>query len=398
MCFCIKSTKKKIAAEDNYELPEPFSFKYELGPLLGTGGFGKVFSGTKKSQGIAIVLKVLHKKSDEVPKEVVILNHLPRHDSIIGLVDHFQHKSWYIVFEKYGYLWSNSSCDLFEMIEFYNKKRKADAMKNNTSSSISNRLCLNEDQVKNIINQLLNAVEFLRFHNVLHRDIKDENILIDQNHRIKLCDFGSATLLGKSSDFGDEVNDKNDDEELNAFGGVFSAFFGTIQYASPEVIRFNAYCGYMQEVWSIGILMYTMLFGFSPFQNKEEIIHQPIRYVLDPNAPMVISRECYMILKGCLNDNMIDRLTLNNLTSADWLNYKQQPFDHASLSWDIGPNNLYNKYSVDRYRKWNIVRRIGPPFELLHCLYARKEPRVEIESMVHRITRKDTKTGFAKVS
>ena len=380
MCFCIKSVKKKTV---EVSIPNPYHLKYEIGQLLGNGGFGKVYDGKDLRYKESIVIKVLHKKDQEVPREVLILQKLEKHPHIISPLEHFYHDSWYIVMEKFGNMWNNTSCDLFEMIEHFNVKKKT------IGYSVNNPfdLCLSENVVKKIINQLLLAVEFLRYHNVLHRDLKDENILVDQEFNIKLADFGSATLLGQGP------SNNSDEEELNKFGGVFSTFMGTIQYASPEVVRYNAYCGYKQEVWSFGILLFTMIFGYSPFQNKEEILYRELLFNgVKPSLSQCVSEGCKSLLLGCLHRDMNQRYSFENLILSEWLNYTPLNLSQKSQSWDKGPDSLYNIYSVDRYRSWSFVRKIGEPFDKLYQLHGRKDSLVD--SIVNKMTRIDTKIAL----
>eukprot|EP00835_Amoeboradix_gromovi_P005297 NODE_485_length_7794_cov_0.605848.p2 type:complete len:386 gc:universal NODE_485_length_7794_cov_0.605848:368-1525(+) len=385
MCFCIKSVKKKCVVLDQPDLPEPYHSKYELGQILGNGGFGKVFSGTSKTSKTAIVLKVLHRKDSDLPKEVQILQNLPNHHNVIKYLDHFYNNSWNIVLERFGYLWNNTSCDLFEMIEHYNHSRK-DRIAINENSPDS--LCMCEETVRIIMTQVVNAVEFLSYQNIIHRDIKDENILVDFNLHIKLADFGSATLINSN------VNKSKDEAELNRFGGVFNQFMGTIQYASPEVVRYHGYCGFMQEVWSLGILMFTLLFGYSPFKNKGEILFREIKFnSVKPHLAKSISNDCKSLLLGCLSRNMLERYTLNDIMDSKWLDYTPQQFVEPSVSWDMETNTLYNLYSLDRYRSWSLVRKIGEPFEVLYSTVPKRD---KISSFASKITRKDTKIGLSK--
>ncbi len=89
---------------------------------------------------------------------------------------------------------------------------------------------------------------------MLHRDVKDENVVIDERFRVKLIDFGSACDLPK-------------DEESS-----FANFFGTLDYCSPEVLQGNRYRGPELEAWTLGVLMYTMLFAEMPFDGVEDTV------------------------------------------------------------------------------------------------------------------------------
>ena len=106
---------------------------------------------------------------------------------------------------------------------------------------------MEEAECKNIFRQVVDAINHL--HNkagVVHRDVKDENVVLDGEGKIKLIDFGSAAYL------------KN---------GPFDVFVGTIDYAAPEVLQGKAYSGKEQDVWALGILLYTMVYKENPFYN-----------------------------------------------------------------------------------------------------------------------------------
>jgi len=120
--------------------------------------------------------------------------------------------------------------------------------------------------------------------------------VIDENYNIKIIDFGSATILPK--------NRKN---------RLFAQFNGTIQYASPEIIRGEMYSALAQEVWSMGILMYMLLCeGEHPFGDANNVV----------NKPLIINRQCSLecndLLYRMLDKNPSNRITIDEVYNHPW--------------------------------------------------------------------------------
>lgn len=106
---------------------------------------------------------------------------------------------------------------------------------------------VNENECKVIFKQIMIAINYLHDHNIYHRDIKLENILIDINKtKIKIIDFGFSCLAPKNK--------------------LLNFFCGTPSYMSPEIINKINYCGYTPDLWSIGVLFYILLYGVFPFK------------------------------------------------------------------------------------------------------------------------------------
>ncbi|KAI8615092.1 kinase-like domain-containing protein [Chytriomyces sp. MP71] len=127
---------------------------------------------------------------------------------------------------------------------------------------------LENDSAKHVFRQIANAVAFLHANNIVHRDLKDENIVIDSSFTAKLIDFGSAMILDENS-------------------GPFTRFHGTLHFAPPEVLLGAEYMPKAADVWACGVLLYTILCGETPFATFLQVVRKhfrPPRYNCDEEA------------------------------------------------------------------------------------------------------------------
>ena len=99
---------------------------------------------------------------------------------------------------------------------------------------------------KKIFYEVCRAIEYIHSKGIIHRDLKPENILIDKNYKIKLCDFGWSAKLSKSR----------------------KTFCGTYEYMAPEIFGNNKYDEKI-DIWSLGILLYELYHGYSPYKGKD---------------------------------------------------------------------------------------------------------------------------------
>ncbi|XP_066565930.1 PAS domain-containing serine/threonine-protein kinase [Amia ocellicauda] len=269
-------------------------FEEDYLPLsaLGKGAFGFVWKAQRRSDGEEVVVKFIRKNkivSDcwvddpdmgRVSQEIAILTRL-QHPNIIKVLEVFENESFFqMVMEKHG-----EGVDLFEFIE--------------------KQPCLDEPLASYIFRQLVAAVYYLRQRDILHRDIKDENVVINTDFHVKLIDFGSAAVLKP--------------------GRLFHTFCGTLEYCSPEVLLGNPYEGPELEMWSLGVALYTLLFGENPFCEVEETLEAQL------NPPFWISPELHTLLLGLLHPEPRERTTLEALLSCPWVG---QPINLAHYSWE----------------------------------------------------------------
>merc|ERR1712227_1094536 len=205
-----------------------------MGGTIGRGGFGTVFSGIRLQDKTRVAVKevykakIIKKMADgKMPLEVALMDQVKNVPGVIKILDWFEMpESFFIVMER---------CEGQDLFDF-----------------ISEHGALKETQARILFKQLLETVLMCHNNGVLHRDIKDENILIDAaNNKIKLIDFGSGTYL---------------------HDGVYNDFEGTRVYAPPEWIKYRRYTADGMTVWSLGVLLHDMVCGDIPFESDTQIL------------------------------------------------------------------------------------------------------------------------------
>lgn len=197
--------------------------KYKIEKIIGTGSFGSVFLATEKSTNRKVALKICPAWSDNIKKylrnEILILSllnscYFPKfYDA-----DHYNGIS--VICTEYC-----SGMTLMKFLEI-----------NQT---------LNEDTIMVIVNQIMDAMCYLHANNIVHRDIKLENIMITKKLKIKICDFGFATFFRENQKLKDSC--------------------GSTQYCSPEISEQMQYDGPANDIWTLGICMLKMCLGEKTF-------------------------------------------------------------------------------------------------------------------------------------
>ena len=252
---------------------------------LGEGAYGKVvLVQHRQDSGYKVILKCIDKerilvdtwvrdrKLGTIPSEIQIMSYLTNepHPNIMRIIDFFEDRKYYYL--ETPIFGNPPAIDLFDFIEV--------------------RSNLMESECKFIFRQIVLAICHLHKHGIAHRDIKDENVIVDENCVIKIIDFGSAgyTKLGP-----------------------FDVFVGTIDYASPEVLRGEKYDGRPQDVWALGILLYTMLYKENPFYNVDEIMEGDLR------IPYTFSEKCTNLIRRILVRDIPSRPTVADIMDDEWL-------------------------------------------------------------------------------
>ena len=169
---------------------------------------------------------------------------------------------------------------------------------------------LKEDHAREFFRQLLSAVKYLHENNVVHRDLKIENILIDSDGNLKIIDFGLSNFYVSS------LSDSSDSSLLVKL----STFCGSLYYAAPELLHGRPYFGPEVDVWSLGVILYVLVSGKVPFDDEKlPMLHQKIKEG-HVNYPSFLNTELVSLLKTMLVVNPTARATIGSLCSSEWVN------------------------------------------------------------------------------
>ena len=152
---------------------------------------------------------------------------------------------------------------------------------------------LSPEPLQRILAQIADAVCFLHEHSIVHRDIKDENVVLDPEGNVRLIDFGSAAYVREGRKFDTFSGTLECAHFSLLLRSLAPKVDGTTErsFAAPEVLKGARYSGKEQDIWALGVTLYCLLFGDTPFMARTEyelynvIVREPIR------VPLVMGRE-----------------------------------------------------------------------------------------------------------
>ena len=210
--------------------------KYDVLGVVGEGAYGIVYKCRNKETGKYVAIKKFKEIEDKLvqktmKRELKMLQML-KHDNVVDFQEAFIYKgNLFLVFE---YVEKN----LLEVLE---KSPEG----------------LNPKLIRSFVFQMCKAVHYLHINNMIHRDVKPENLLIDENMQLKLCDFGFARKI--------TLNEKNNNIE------AMTDYVATRWYRSPELLLSNGIYGPEVDYWAIGCIMGELADGNPMFPGENEV-------------------------------------------------------------------------------------------------------------------------------
>ncbi|KAI9315881.1 kinase-like domain-containing protein [Dichotomocladium elegans] len=294
--------KAKLAADYNELLKELSSSEmtsigyYKLGETIGEGSFGKVKIGTHKLTGQRVAIKRIHKKHVPMIAREIHHHRRLRHPNIVTLYEIIITESFIHVISEYC-----PGGELFDVLASCGR--------------------CPEQRARKWFRQLVSAIKYCHAQGVVHRDLKLENILLDAHDNAKLCDFGFARQA--------------DHRQL------LETFCGSLAYSAPEVIERRKYCGPETDIWSLAVVLYTLLAGELPFDDDSEIITQKKIVRVAYEIPYYFPPGAAELIRSMLQKNPSDRLTLEQISTHSWV----QQSDHEDIVLDEYSVNLASRSS-----------------------------------------------------
>ncbi len=269
---------------------------YKYGRLLGKGAFGKVNLSLHVLTGRLVAIKSINKSKltserhkAKIQLETSIMKSLSSSNYIVKIYETYQtQKHICIVME---YICAG------DLLSYIRKRSK-----------------LNENIAKFIFKQIILSLQFIHNKNIVHRDIKLDNILIDLNNKIKICDFGVSKKIN--------VNDIMYDQ------------CGTPAYIAPEILKNKGYEGFSVDIWSCGVVLYAMLSGTVPFKGND--LNELHNLIMKGKFNTIndISNDAKHLIKSLLEVDPKKRININNILNHPWL-----------INVDVNNNKNYNLFT-----------------------------------------------------
>ena len=256
-------------------------FGYILGKTLGSGAYAKVKTATSLKSSMCkgeVAVKIIDKKS--APKDVVA-KFLPREIETLKELDHENIIKLYDVVD--------TTETMYLVLEL--------ATSGDLLDFINSRRYLSERMARTLFTDLVTGIEICHSKNIVHRDLKCENLLLDSHLKLKISDFGFAR--------------KTDGQNLETYCGSYA-------YAAPEVILGQPYIGQAADVWSMGVILFAMLAGKLPFKDSDvRTLLAEISSVLV--YPSRLGDEVKHLIAQMLTFAPHERITTQEIQAHQWM-------------------------------------------------------------------------------
>ncbi|XP_039625234.1 MAP/microtubule affinity-regulating kinase 4 isoform X1 [Polypterus senegalus] len=258
----------------------PHIGNYRLLKTIGKGNFAKVKLARHIMTGREVAIKIIDKTQlnptslQKLFREVRIMKGL-NHPNIVKLFEVIETEKTLFLVMEYA-----SGGEVFDYLVSHGRMK--------------------EKEARAKFRQIVSAVHYCHQKNIVHRDLKAENLLLDADSNIKIADFG----------FSNEFT----------LGSKLDTFCGSPPYAAPELFQGKKYDGPEVDIWSLGVILYTLVSGSLPFdgQNLKELRERVLRGKY--RVPFYMSTDCENILRRFLVLNPTKRCTLEQIMKDKWIN------------------------------------------------------------------------------
>lgn len=260
---------------------------YSLGDTLGEGSYGTIKSAYSNKWKTHVAIKIINKR--KIPA-LILEKFLPRELEIVASLKH------------------SNILQIFEIIEERHSKvyvvtelcEGGDLM-----DLIISRGALPEESCRRLFRQLCQAVRYLHDKDLVHRDLKCENLLLDKDHNLRVADFGFSRRLAYEA--GRVV--------------LSETFCGSGVYAAPEVLQNVPYNPKASDVWSMGVILYVMLYALMPYDdsNLMNMVRMQLAHCVPFPSEASVSPEVRELIVSVLHPEVTRRLKVAEVLQHPWV-------------------------------------------------------------------------------
>ncbi len=316
---------KDYYLNNNCYPPTDISF-YKYGRIIGRGAFGKVNIGLNILTGRIVAIKSFNKKTiltENSKRKILYETNLMRnlcHPSVTKILETFESEQYILIIMEY--------ISGGNLQNFVKKRRK-----------------LSEKIAKILFRQIIQGISYIHSKGIVHRDIKLENILLDLNNIIKICDFGVGKIVKPGIKLKEQC--------------------GTPVYMAPEIVKGEEYEGFPVDIWSAGVALYIMLSGNIPFNRdnthdlQSAIVNLPFKKIEK------ISDKANDLLEKILEKDPEKRYTAIQILSPPWMNeYNDEDYDYNLEIKNVNKYHLFTNAESILLAKTHIDYRKAPKKDL----------------------------------
>ncbi|XP_026542456.1 testis-specific serine/threonine-protein kinase 1-like [Notechis scutatus] len=316
---------------------------YIMGGNLGEGSYAKVKSAFSERLKFDVAIKIIDRK--KAPPDF-LERFLPREIDILAKVNHHSIIKTYEIFETsngkvYIVMELGVQGDLLEFIKLKGE--------------------MPEDIARKMFRQLGAAIKYCHDSDIVHRDLKCENLLLDKDYHIKLSDFGFAKRLVRDED-GKVIYSKT--------------FCGSAAYAAPEVLQGIPYEPKIYDMWSLGVILYIMVCGSMPYDDSN--IRKMLRLQKEHRVHFPKSKnltiECKDLIYRMLQPDVSRRLRIEEVLSHIWV----QPGKIRAISaTSVGKNGESSRSTGEQKSEHRSEREKNHKSESKQTIGSTAAPRLE---------------------
>ncbi|RWS30820.1 hypothetical protein B4U80_04311 [Leptotrombidium deliense] len=313
MSETLNTTEESDEEEDDEIIPYKIGF-YEMYKTIGKGNFALVKLAKHCLTKTKVAIKIIDKRQldcenmKKIWREIEIMKKIEKHENLIRLYQVMQTKRYLMLCLEYA-----DGGEIFDYLVTNGK--------------------MNEKKAKKYFKQILNAIDYLHKNNIVHRDLKAENLLLSKNGKIvKLADFGFSNYFQSNS--------------------LLSTWCGSPPYAAPELFEGRHYNGPKADIWSLGVVLYVLVCGALPFDGhtlqslRTRVLNGKFR------IPYFMSCDCEHLIRHMLIVDPTLRYSVEKIKNHRWLqkddsndedddeDQQQQPqpmndssYDYSIIEW-----------------------------------------------------------------